>query len=61
VYGSLDQALAMTPRQLSAVLECEGKSKSRDLLDDFGISRAAAHGDKRDAEKLTKELRRGAE
>ncbi|MEA5159970.1 hypothetical protein U5903_04200 [Cereibacter johrii] len=59
-YGSLDVALAMTPRQLSAVMQLEASTRSRELLEGFSISRIAAHGEKKDCDKLVKDLSDGS-
>lgn len=56
-YGSLDAALGLTPRQLGAVLAMEHETRSRDLVELFTIQRVAQHGEKKDADKLLRELR----
>lgn len=55
-YGSLDAALGLTPRQLGAVVGLEHESRSRDLVEIFTIHRVAQHGEKKDADRLLKEL-----
>lgn len=55
-YGSLDAALALTPRQLGAVVGLEHESRSRDLTELFTVQRVAQHGEKKDADRLIKEL-----
>lgn len=56
-YGSLEIALSMTPRRLSAVMQLESEARSRELSESFSIQRVAAHGEKKDCEKLLKDLR----
>ena len=55
-YGSLDAALGLTPRQLGAVMGLEHESRSRDLVELFTVQRVAHHGEKKDADKLLREL-----
>jgi len=55
-YGSLEAALGLTPRQLGAVMGLEHESRSRDLVENFTVARVAQHGEKKDADRLIKEL-----
>lgn len=56
VYGSLDAALDMTPRQLGAAAALEAERRSSELQEIFAISRVAAHGEKKDVDRLLKDL-----
>lgn len=58
-YGSLDAALGLTPRQLSAVAALEHKARSSDLQEAFIIARVAEHGQKKDVDRLMKDLSNG--
>jgi hypothetical protein len=55
-YGSLDAALGLTPRQLGAVVGLEHEARSQDLTEAFTVARVAQHGEKKDADRLIKEL-----
>lgn len=58
-YGSLDAALSMTPRQLSAALLCDGRRRARGLTEQLTVARVAAHGEKKDVDKVLKDLSSG--
>lgn len=58
-YGSLDAALRLTPRQLAAVAALEHKARSDELREAFIVSRVAEHGQKKDVDRLMKELANG--
>jgi hypothetical protein len=55
-YGSLELALSLTPRRLSAVLQLESDTRARELSESFSVARVAAHGEQKDCQKFLKDL-----
>jgi hypothetical protein len=48
--------MTLTPRQIVAYLEFNGKLDRMEQANDLAIARAAAHGDGKEIEKTIKEL-----
>lgn len=57
VYGSLDAALDMTPRQLGAAAALEAERRSAELQDLFYVAQVAAHGNEKEVDMFLKDLR----
>lgn len=47
-----------TPKRLVAFVELANKRKNRELIELFSITRTSYHGEKKDCNKLLKELKK---